>query len=428
MVSAASTQTVVARLDPGFGAWGRKIIVTYGRDHARVELDRDRWVDRHQDAEEISPQFQEATDRCRDAGFWRIWLNGGSSKHFTWGSGGRCVTLFVPLPLVNDAVAALKTAESRGDLSRLNRLTTKMAAPFDDWLAPGERYLRLGVDFTCTPRQFLTVLRGKAKSLDLQLNGRADGNGVWVRPTRTATQKALRQAFPEQYDDTPDPYAGAAPTPSSRPAAPHRRRSPVAKGRVRYIPAVKLDRRCPCGWQGDRDLHDRQHVRWSVGIPIPSRLTFVEPVAVVEATAPKMWRSLAYDCARLAQRDGHYDFPSFTHPDSDAEPGDNNLRAYLLATTSRVIGYLSVADSPQNAPWDFKYETQLSYNDSTTRPQVGLIFMAKEWRRKGLGAALVRAMAADAGTSVADISWQLPFTNAGQALARSLSPDRVWVS
>jgi len=418
---------VAARIDPADRGSSRQITVAYGQDHARVELDRDRWVDRHADAEELDPAFQSAVERCQDAGVWRIWLD-GSNREFSWSAGGRWITLLVPVYLVQDAVAALKAAELRSDLSRINRLTAKMAAPFDEWLAPGERHLELGADFTCTPQHFLELLRAKAKGFGLKLNGRVDRNGVWVRPERTTVERARRQLLPERYGSDPDPYVSGAAATRSRPPAPYRHRSSHAQSEVRFLPADNLDRPCPCGWGGDDKRHDRQHVRWSAGIPIPSRLIFVRPIAVIDVMAPMAWRKLAYECARIAQRDGRYDFSSFPSPSEEPEPSNVNLRAVLLATWSRVIGYLSVVDSIRNASWDFNPSSTLSYGDDTLRPQVNLIFVAKEWRRRGVATALVRAMAADAKTEVAEISWSQPFSTAGQALAKSLSKNRVWVS
>jgi hypothetical protein len=432
------TRVVVARLDPDLDRWGRTIAVTYGRGYARVELDRDAWMSRHATSEdsagvEVPAEFLAAVERCREAGIWRIWLSGAKTAPFTWGSGSEWITLFVPADRIKESVAALKTAELRGDLSRLERLTKGMAAPFESWLAPGERYLQMGIDFACTPAQFLSVLRGKAKELGLRLNGRVDGNGVWVRPQRSAQEKFLREAFPERYDREPDPYArhNVEPAPGRgphRPLARPRTRTVRADGIVRHLDSARIaGDSCPCGWHNESSQHERQHVAWSVGILIPARTEFVTPIAVVDTMAPKAWRSLAYACARIAQRDGRYDFASFESPQEVPRPHEKDLRVYLLATKIRVIGYLSVTTSTLNASWDFQPGTSLIANDSEPRAQIGLIFVAKEWRRHAVAATLVRALAADTGVGVQDLAWALPFTAAGEALARSLSPGKVWI-
>jgi GNAT superfamily N-acetyltransferase len=99
-----------------------------------------------------------------------------------------------------------------------------------------------------------------------------------------------------------------------------------------------------------------------------------------------------------------------------------------MASTSRVIGYLSASDVSHNASWDYRPDTRVTYVDDVVRPQVGLISVAKEWRRTGVATALVRALASDAGMTTDDITWEQPFTEAGKALARTVSPERVWVS
>lgn len=70
----------------------------------------------------------------------------------------------------------------------------------------------------------------------------------------------------------------------------------------------------------------------------------------------------------------------------------------------------------------------MTYVEDVVRPEVGLIFVAKEWRRTGVATAFVQALASDAGMTTADITWEQPFTEAGEALARAVSPDRVWIS
>jgi hypothetical protein len=418
---------VAADLDPGTGIWGRRITVTYWRDYARVDLDRDNWVERHRDAADIRPEFQTAVELCLKAGIRRIHLNGGSIRSQGLGTGNRWVTLLVPLPEVKETVAALKAAELDGDVSRLHRLATKMAAPFDAWLAPGERYLRLGVDFICAPQQFLATLRSEAQAMGLRVNGRADDSGVWVRPTGPSPSMAAsrHEQAPEHRDTT---RTRKSTTRSKRPPAPGRPRRPSVGTCIRYLPGDDLERDCPCGWQGHGHLHDGQHARWSLGIPIPPGMSFDHPIAVVDTMAPKRWRTLAYECGRLARADGGYDMVSFPHPSGDPEPSEDNLRAYLFATRSHVIGYLSADDVGNNAAWDFDPRTSSSNPDPAIRPRVGLIFVADEWRRRGVATSLVRAMAADAGIGVTDIAWQWPFSDAGQTLAQSLSPTRVWIS
>jgi hypothetical protein len=95
----------------------------------------------------------------------------GYSGSLGWGSDNHRVTLHVPYPHGEDVAEALRAAELDEDFSELEGLATRLALPIDDWLAPGERLLRCGIDFQARPSAFLRFLRAKARSWDLRLNG-----------------------------------------------------------------------------------------------------------------------------------------------------------------------------------------------------------------------------------------------------------------
>ncbi|MFJ8535741.1 hypothetical protein [Streptomyces sp. NPDC093591] len=66
--------------------------------------------------------------------------------------------------------------------------------------------------------------------------------------------------------------------------------------------------------------------------------------------------------------------------------------------------------------------------DDTLPPRINLIWVADTYRRHGVGATLVRALADDFGCQVADASWSTPISDLGQRLARRLSPEGIWIS
>ncbi|WP_148062053.1 hypothetical protein [Micromonospora aurantiaca] len=148
----------------------RRIRVRYGTFTARVELDRDNWMEsgQHEDRK-ISDDFRQAADRCVRAGIDRLWLE-GETRGFSWGSGDYYVTLFVPVRHADEAVRALRAAEVRGDTRPLHRLADKLAPPYDKWLSPGERKLQLGVDFRCPPTRLVKLLRAQAKERGMRAN------------------------------------------------------------------------------------------------------------------------------------------------------------------------------------------------------------------------------------------------------------------
>jgi hypothetical protein len=370
----------------------------------------------------------------------------GGFTHFT---GPSLVTLNVPYLLADQAAEALRAAEMDGDLSGLQALTAALAVPLGEWLRPGEQELRRGVDFTAAPTAFLKFLRAKAEARGLRLNGRAVHGAVWVRPEMPAASAELRARYPDRFGHYPDPavyaeqpdqaahqdaparpYLGARSERSSRDATP-----------VAFLPPQSSppgSEACPCGYPGavtddDDPRHVQGHMQWSTGVLLPRNLDWPGGslggnIAVVTATSPIGWRKLAYACALLPRRENHYDFASFAVGDGD--PAEDNLRAYLYRAGRRVVGFVSVFDTTHARWYPQPIETSEAVAqpiDGQPRPVVNVIFTAAIWRRRGIAAELVTAIAADAGISVTDVAWHTPFSNAGQALADRLTPAGVWI-
>ncbi len=411
---------LAADLDPG--RWrGRKIWLTRYQRYTYVELNRDYWVDANPGADKLPDDYAAALERCREAAINRLWVDGYTGG-FGYGTGGRFIVLFMPHAHVKQAVTALKAAEMRGDIGPLWRLAAKLAPPLDDWLSPGERRLSVGSDFTCSPSQMLTFLRGEARRRGLRLNGRTDGPYLWIEPTRDALQSLVREvALP-----APDPYPLIASMARRPDPGPRRRASRSTP--VRFVDAARVGAPgdCPCGGSSS-DNHDRLHMLWREGVPIPKTAFFRREVAVVETTTPRQWRKLAYECARVAKRDGGYDFSSFDSPAAEPEPSPDRLRAYLFRAGGRAVGFLSVMDSHRNAWLDFA-AGKTSDAVESVRPRVNLIFVAERWRRQGVATSLVTAMAEDSGVPLDAVSWGMPFTREGRKLAGSLHPAGAWIS
>ncbi|MEV6347750.1 hypothetical protein [Actinoplanes sp. NPDC051851] len=326
-------------LDPEPHSWrSRRIEVQSGRRHAVITLNRDGYVDTHHDESgELSPEFQETVDRLRMVFIDRLVLDGNTGS-FAWGGGGRYITLHVPYPCVDEVVDALRIAEVDKDVSGLKTIADRLALPIDQWLEPGERLLRRGVDFDARPSTFLRFLRLEARHQGLRLNGRATAVGVWIRPQLSATEKLSRAVFPERYQDRPDRWTGARqPDGPWRPDE-DRIRDPnngtVVPVAFREVPARPRSN-CPCGVQNafgtfDLEGHEEQHQLWSLGVRVPRNVSWdFGNVAVVTTESNLAWRRLAAKIAVAPKRENHYDFTSWeagTHP----KPSSTNRRAYLL--------------------------------------------------------------------------------------------------
>jgi GNAT superfamily N-acetyltransferase len=424
-------------LDPDPRDWrSRKIRVRPHRWYATVELDRDGYVDTATSQghdPELPAAYSEAVARARDAYIDRIWYDGYSGD-FSWGNGPRWVTLFVPFPHVEATVEALRSAELDHDYSRLHALADSLALPVDDWLAPGERELIRGIDFDPPPGAFLRFLRGKAMKCGVRLNGRATAGSVWIRPTLSPFEKQIREKFPERYPGWVDRWTGYVEPEDAyfRPWVGGRDQNLSYGAKPVQFRAVETPNGgdCPCGMnlRDNGKEHTTHHAAWAFGIRAPKNLMWLSSVAVVTSQSPIAWRKLVYQVARMPQKENHYDFNSWSHLDEPEETPDN-VRAYLLKSNDYVIGYLAANDASQHGHWDLIQGSPPSDEDDTTlRPRIILIWVADVYRHQGVGAALVQALADDFGCHVADVSWSTPISDAGQRLARRLSPDGIWFS
>lgn len=129
----------------------------------------------------------------------------------------------------------------------------------------------------------------------------------------------------------------------------------------------------------------------------------------------------------MPQKEEHYDFNSWPHL-GEPEATSDNLRAYLLQANGHVIGYLAAHDTSEHRGWDLIDSSPYSGKDDTLRPRIILIWVADIYRRQGVGALLVQALADDFGCQVADVSWSTPVSDAGRRLAGRVSPQGIWVS
>lgn len=161
-------------IDPPTNPDQRRIYVQPNRHFAVVTLDRDEW--HHQQTQrginaDTPREFLDAVHRCNDAAADHLWVNGYAGG-FSGGAGNTYIDLYTPYPFIDDAMEALRTAEVDRNYQPLEALAGKLTPPLDEWLAPGERILRRGVDFHCSPARFLHNLRALASRRGLRLNGR----------------------------------------------------------------------------------------------------------------------------------------------------------------------------------------------------------------------------------------------------------------
>ncbi|MFJ4672792.1 GNAT family N-acetyltransferase [Kitasatospora purpeofusca] len=416
---------------------GRTITVRPSRWYASVVLDRDGFVDTlhtRGDDPELATDFIEAAERFNDRATNRIWYEGYSGDFFT-GASARSVRLFTPFTHVEAVREALRTAELDQNYQALHDLSEQLALPVDKWLGPGERELLRGTDFSPPPAVFLRFLRAQASHRGLRLNGRAEAGSVWVRPTLPASQKRLREAFPDRYpgwvdhwsghvepDDTAwRPWVGGREQDLSRSALPVQ---------FRDVPVQRADK-CPCGLRrggGFDSEHPARHAQWAFGVQVPKNIEFPIALAVVTTQSPIAWRRLAGRVGQLPRREGGYDFNSWSHDMGEPEETPEKFRAYLLQDDDHVVGYLAAHDTDSHRWRELAKDSGHGELDETKRPCIDMIWVASTYRRHGVGRLLLQALADDFGCTIADVSWSSPVSEAGEHLARRVSPSGIWIS
>jgi ribosomal protein S18 acetylase RimI-like enzyme len=205
---------------------------------------------------------------------------------------------------------------------------------------------------------------------------------------------------------------------------------------------TRSDGDCPCGWGGyhvSEMKHATKHLQWDEGIKLPSAMVLhvirAKDVSkgsalVVPWAAPHRERRLAYEMARLAQREAHYDFPSFTRPygrSKSYDAAESEETALLWCTWQRCLGYAVVDRVSRWGAYPFETHPRGepikidSHQDSRWR--IGLIWVAHGRRREGIGSALIAEVARISGGPASELVWQGPFTDAGLGLAKRFAQD-----
>ncbi|MEU6719601.1 GNAT family N-acetyltransferase [Nonomuraea sp. NPDC046802] len=416
----------------------RKIHVRAYRWYATAELNRDGYADyliSRGDSADLPTAYTEAVAKAENTSIDRIWYD-GYPDGFMSINGPRCIILPVPYAQIETAVEALRSAELHHDYSGLHTLADQLALPVEDWLAPGERELIRGADFSVPPGVFLNFLRGKAKKSGLRLNGRATRGSVWVCPTLPLAEKLRRERFPERYPGWVDRWTGYV-EPEDTPLRPWvgGREQNLSLGahpvQFQHV-QTPSGGKCPCGmnlrasWD-DGKKHATHHAMWAIGVRPPKNLDWSGDLAVVTAESPIAWRKLTYQMGRMPQRENGYDFNSWSHL-GEPEKTSDNVRAYLLRANGYVIGYVAAHDVSHHRRWDLLDGSNYGDRDDTLRPSIDLIWVAGSYRGKGIGATLVQALVDHSGCQGTDASWSTPISDAGRRLVRRVSPEGIWVS
>lgn len=195
---------------------------------------------------------------------------------------------------------------------------------------------------------------------------------------------------------------------------------------------------CECGLKyvpGEPD-NDSLHAMWHdeyLNGPELFQLRALEAIDMVsgyqlflvDANADQDIRSQLKHIAFVAQREMS-DFPA----GYDGTITEADQRLYIVADGDRGIAMVVTAKD--------EYSWRLAFNSDSTvgllnakalfgkRQKITRIWVAKNYRRHGIGVSLVRAVAKSLKCELADIGWELPLSSNGKKLIQKLVPSQWW--
>lgn len=197
-------------------------------------------------------------------------------------------------------------------------------------------------------------------------------------------------------------------------------------------------RTCECGLsyvRGDPEdeaRHNEMHVEYAPGPELPEielrpvigAVRSYDVVCVDRNTELPVRKKLAY-IAYVAQRSTP-DFPA-GYDGTLSDTGDQRL--YVVRNGPRGIGMALVASTDRcwSLRWTPENKACLRSREENCelRPVIERLWLAAEYRRRGLARLLLDVISNDLARPLSDFGWQLPFTPRGAALVRLILP-REW--
>ncbi len=111
----------------------------------------------------------------------------------------------------------------------------------------------------------------------------------------------------------------------------------------------------------------------------------------------------------------------------DGADTDYDLRLYLVADKSNAIAMIltSLESYYWQLAWNPSGAIELLANNALQRQgfKIARVWVAADYRRQGIMNWLVPVTANHLGVEIAQLGWELPFTDSGAALVRKVSPS-----
>ena len=195
--------------------------------------------------------------------------------------------------------------------------------------------------------------------------------------------------------------------------------------------------KCECGlmyvpWVKDNEAyHSEHHDKWVNGQPILS-VSYERIIGTIggkdilesSKDLPLPYRAELAKVALLAQRDMS-DYPA-GYDGSDEDP-EFDSRAYILRERDRGVGIIILRRRDTFWPftWNNNRENIVPHNavSDIKRWVVERIWIVSKLRRQNYGKHFIACVAKYLELNVCDFGWELPFTDNGRLLVKSICPE-----
>lgn len=186
----------------------------------------------------------------------------------------------------------------------------------------------------------------------------------------------------------------------------------------------------------DVRLHRRRHDLALNGVParpLKSEQVIAEDehvrITLVTPRSSITQRVRAEEVARLGRREMQYDFLVFSRYEDEDE---YQAHVFLAHREGRAVGllalrYRQVVRHYTWAEWDAEVEPGDQAFDPVKRWAIDFIWFLPPYRRQGLATRLLSTAATHMHLDVQQFAWTTPFSEAGEQLARQLSPQSFFV-
>ena len=200
--------------------------------------------------------------------------------------------------------------------------------------------------------------------------------------------------------------------------------------------------RCPeCGMgyipnnSEDKKAHKKYHDKVVNGLYAPriksDKIVWEKGdyrITIINYFSPHAQKKRAEKVGLLAHRDTPFDFASYH---SEEPLDERNVHVFLLYRKNRIIGLLTVErrNYVQKFTWK-EYKNAGGQELSKAEPiwSIGLVWIHRKYRKRGLGSQLVQIAASYFDIDVQSIGWDTPFTDDGERFVRSLCPNSFFVA